>query len=136
MKKKPTPDYAQLVEENRLLTAEVHTARRAAELTAELVVAEIRRLEAVRLELQEKNLALQLALDEIDTLRDTLPICARCKSIRNDEGYWLQIETYLTKHSGTDLTHGICPSCEEQMYGSEPWYQRMKQKTAQGSADK
>ncbi len=125
---KKIPSYQHLQQENQLLTEEVYTARRAAELTAELVVQEITRMEAVRQELEEKNLALQSALREIDTLRDTLPICARCKSIRDDDGYWQQIETYLKEHSGSELTHGICPGCEEEMYGGTEWYRRLKQK--------
>lgn len=118
--------YQQLLEENRLLSEEVLTARRAAELTAELVVAEIRRMEEVRQELEQRNDELRQALEEIDTLRDSLPICARCKSIRDDEGYWQKIETYLKEHSGTELTHGLCPECEEEMYGETEWYQRLK----------
>lgn len=121
------PSYQQLLEENKLLSEEVLTARRAAELTAMLVVEEIRKMESVRKELQEKNLELRQALDEIDTLRDTLPICAHCKSIRDDEGYWEQIEIYLKRHSGTELTHGLCPGCEEELYGETEWYQKLKQ---------
>lgn len=124
----------QLRTENRLLTEEVYTARRAAELTAELVVDEIRRMEEVRRELEEKNNELRKALDEIDTLRDTLPICASCKSIRDDAGYWQKIESYLKEHSGTELTHGICPECEETMYGDQPWYQKLKKERAEKSA--
>lgn len=126
MSDRKSPSYQQLMDENQLLSKEVHTARRAAELTAMLVVEEIRKLEEVRKELQEKNSELQQALDEIDTLRDTLPICAHCKSIRDDEGYWQQIEIYLKQHSGTELTHGLCPGCEEELYGNSEWYQKLQ----------
>ena len=125
--KKPL-SYQQLLEESQALLEEVYTARRAAEITAELVVQEITRMEAIRLELEEKNQALLNAQNEIASLRDTLPICARCKSIRNDEGYWQQIETYFQEHSNSDLSHGICPECEEAMYGKTDWYQKLKKK--------
>lgn len=132
---KKTLSYQQLLEENRVLLEEVYTSRRAAEITAELVVQEISRMETIRQELEQKNLALLNAQNEIDVLRDTLPICARCKSIRNDEGYWQQIEIYLQEHSRSDLTHGICPDCEEAMYGKTEWYQRLKLKRAKRSLD-
>lgn len=48
---------------------------------------------------------------EVETLRQILPICAYCKNIRNDEGYYEQIETYIHKHSGVDFSHTVCPTC-------------------------
>ncbi len=57
--------------------------------------------------------ALQQALDEVRTLECLLPVCAWCKRVRDDKGYWGQIESYLTKHHGTLLSHGICPECAE-----------------------
>jgi hypothetical protein len=54
---------------------------------------------------------LQLALDQIKTLTGILPICAHCKKIRGDEGYWEQLEGYMSKHTEVEFTHGICPSC-------------------------
>jgi PAS domain S-box-containing protein len=53
---------------------------------------------------------------EIKTLRGLLPICAHCKKIRDDQGYWQQIESYVTQHSDADFTHGICPTCFETHY--------------------
>jgi CheY-like chemotaxis protein len=55
--------------------------------------------------------ALREAQALIQRLHGLLPICSRCKSIRNDEGYWQGLEEYLTQHSGIELTHGICPTC-------------------------
>ncbi len=55
--------------------------------------------------------ALESALKEIKTLRRMLPICCICKKIRNDTGYWNQIESYITAHSETEFTHSICPDC-------------------------
>lgn len=51
------------------------------------------------------------ALAEVKILRGLLPTCAYCKSIRNDEGYWRSMESYICSHSEADFTHGICPSC-------------------------
>jgi K+-sensing histidine kinase KdpD len=57
------------------------------------------------------NADLQAALAEVKQLSGLLPICAWCKRIRDDEGDWQQIETYITVHSEADFTHGICPDC-------------------------
>ncbi len=58
---------------------------------------------------------LQKALEKIQTLRGLLPICAYCKKIRNDQGYWEQVETYIKTHSLADFTHGICPDCMKKL---------------------
>ena len=57
------------------------------------------------------NADLQAALAEVKQLSGLLPICAWCKRIRDDQGSWQQIETYITVHSEADFTHGICPDC-------------------------
>jgi hypothetical protein len=44
-------------------------------------------------------------------LRGLLPICATCKKIRDDQGYWSQVELYISQHSDAEFTHGICPEC-------------------------
>jgi DNA-binding response OmpR family regulator len=54
---------------------------------------------------------LRRAMDEIKTLRGLIPICAWCKRIRDDEGYWDQLEVYLSKHSEAVFSHGLCPDC-------------------------
>ena len=59
---------------------------------------------------------LQVALANIKTLRGFLPICASCKKIRDDKGYWNQIESYLHEHADVEFSHGICPSCAEKLY--------------------
>ncbi len=56
------------------------------------------------------------ALGKIKTLSGMLPICASCKKIRNDEGYWEQIEAYLRDHSEAQFSHGICPDCARKLY--------------------
>lgn len=59
---------------------------------------------------------LQQALSEVKTLSGLLPICANCKKIRDDKGYWNQIESYLHKHSEAKFSHGMCPDCLKQLY--------------------
>src|ERR1035438_7122860 len=53
------------------------------------------------------------ALEKVKTLSGLLPICAWCKRIRDDKGYWSQVEKYVHEHTGADFTHGICPECLE-----------------------
>jgi hypothetical protein len=59
---------------------------------------------------------LQEAFDNIKTLKGLLPICANCKKIRDDKGYWNQIETYVRDHSDAEFSHSICPDCAEILY--------------------
>ncbi|HEX7534748.1 MAG TPA: response regulator [Syntrophales bacterium] len=59
---------------------------------------------------------LKEALDSIKTLSGLLPICAGCKNIRDDDGYWIQVESYLKSHSSLDFTHSICPDCVKKLY--------------------
>ena len=59
---------------------------------------------------------LEQALAEIKTLRGILPICASCKKIRDDKGYWSQIETYISHHTEAEFSHGICPDCAQTLY--------------------
>lgn len=54
---------------------------------------------------------LQDAFDHVKTLRGLLPVCSYCKKVRNDRGYWEQIEEYLSEHSQAEFTHGVCPEC-------------------------
>jgi PAS domain S-box-containing protein len=56
---------------------------------------------------------LQTALAEVRTLQAFLPICSYCKRVRDDENYWLSVEAYVSEHTGTRFSHGICPSCYE-----------------------
>lgn len=60
---------------------------------------------------------LRRALDEVTTLRGLIPICAWCKKVRDDQGYWQQIEAYLSKHIQATFTHGICAECERKVRG-------------------
>ncbi|MEN8189577.1 MAG: sensor with HAMP domain protein, partial [Thermodesulfobacteriota bacterium] len=59
---------------------------------------------------------LESALEQVKQLRGLLPICASCKNIRDDNGYWSQIEGYIEKHSDVTFTHGLCPDCGKKLY--------------------
>jgi len=67
---------------------------------------------------------LQNALDSVKTLKGMLPICASCKKIRDDKGYWNQIERYIATHSEAEFTHGICPECIDKLYGNKDWFKK------------
>jgi len=67
-------------------------------------------------ELKEKNSQLKIALDKVKTLNGLLPICSSCKKIRDDKGYWNEVETYVKEHSDAEFSHGICPECVKELY--------------------
>jgi hypothetical protein len=72
---------------------------------------------ATPIELDGQRLTLLILEDitELVHLRSLLPICARCKKIRDDQAYWHKLENYMTDHLQVDLTHGICPGCSEEL---------------------
>lgn len=70
---------------------------------------------------------LKASLAEIKTLQGILPLCSFCKKIRNDKGYWEQVDIYLEKHSGADITHSICPECFKKNYPEEYQYVRAQE---------
>jgi len=67
-------------------------------------------------ELEEANRQLRAALKTIGKLGELIPICCHCKKIRNDQGYWQQLESYCMEHSIAEFTHGLCPTCEQTLY--------------------
>jgi len=75
------------------------TQRRKAEVDREMIIQELKR-----------------ALDQIKTLRGIVPICAKCKKIRDDKGYWQQVEAYISRHTDAHFSHGMCPDCLCEMY--------------------
>ncbi len=74
---------------------------------------ELARRIAAEKEKQKTIGELQKALAEIRTLGGLLPICASCKKVRDDEGYWTQIENYISRRSDAEFSHGICPECRQ-----------------------
>ena len=81
------------------LVLSLETRRRGAEEARERLVVELRE-----------------SLSKVKTLSGLLPICAHCKKIRNDKGYWIQIESYIRSHSEAEFSHGLCPACLQQYY--------------------
>ena len=65
---------------------------------------------------KERTKKLEKALNEVKTLKGIVPICSFCKKIRDDKGFWTQVEDYIRKHSEADFSHGLCPDCAEKHY--------------------
>lgn len=68
------------------------------------------------MELRRLNLKLKEALDNVKVLSGLLPICANCKSIRNDKGYWKAVEEYITDNTEVHFSHSLCPACIDKLY--------------------
>ncbi|MDZ7723777.1 MAG: hypothetical protein U5R06_13470 [candidate division KSB1 bacterium] len=75
--------------------------------------------------LHRKNKELEKAYEKINTLNGLLPICASCKKIRDDKGYWNHVEEYISEHSRVDFSHSICPDCSRKLYPE--FYTEMEQ---------
>lgn len=75
-------------------------------------------------ELGDKNKQLMDYLGEIKTLRDIVPICVSCKKVRDDKGYWHNVEKYVKSKVPTKFTHGLCQECSDKLYGDQEWYQK------------
>lgn len=75
-------------------------------------------IERQRLETERERLILELqeALSKVKQLSGLLPICASCKQIRDDKGYWTQVEVYMSEHTEIDFTHTVCPECTKKLY--------------------
>ena len=73
----------------------------------------------VRAERERERLItdLQTALDDVKTLKGLIPICMQCKSMRDDKGYWQQVDTFVREHSHAEFSHGICPECVTKLLG-------------------
>lgn len=71
-----------------------------------------------RIEIEKEQLITKLtsAREDVKTLSGLLPICAACKKVRDDTGYWTQLEQYITKHSQATFSHGLCPECMRKLY--------------------
>jgi len=67
-------------------------------------------------ELARQKAELELAQKNVKTLRGMLPICSSCKKIRDDRGYWEQVEEYMSQHTDVMFSHGLCPDCMKKLY--------------------
>ena len=77
---------------------------------------ELRIITRLLSQLWDHSTELATQFTEIKTLRGLIPICANCKNIRDDKGYWKEIEYYLSKYANADFTHSLCPDCIEKLY--------------------
>ncbi len=90
------------------------------------------RLTLINQEKQRLINDLTVAMDNIRTLGELLPICSNCKSIRDDKGYWQAVDRYISAHTDTKISHGICPDCIEKLY---PEYaEKLKKKMQKNEA--
>jgi YesN/AraC family two-component response regulator len=87
----------------------------AVEKCAENIVLE-KKIQQQNKEKDELIAKLQDALDNVKNLSGLLPICSSCKKIRDDKGYWQQIESYIREHSDAQFSHGVCPDCLKKLY--------------------
>jgi MFS family permease len=81
---------------------------------------EIERRKKVEEEREKLVASLKKALGEIKTLNGLIPMCANCKKIRDDKGYWQSVERYIGEHSDASFSHGICPECLKKLYPDLP----------------
>ncbi len=106
--------------ESRLLRAHVEPMRDASQAIRGVVGVALDITERVRSEDERERLIreLQAALDRVKVLSGLIPICSHCKAVRDDKGYWQQLDAFMRDHSGVQLTHGICPECAQRLMPS------------------
>jgi hypothetical protein len=80
------------------------------------VIIDITDRKSIEQALIEEHMQLSRALDEVRTLRGIIPICAHCKQIRDDKGFWNDVEKYVSEHTNAEFSHGICPKCMKELY--------------------
>ncbi|MCX5864412.1 MAG: response regulator [Deltaproteobacteria bacterium] len=88
-------------------------------VTGEMLVRAIRyAIERKRIENEKAQVIVELqeALAKVKLLSGFIPICASCKKIRDDNGYWRQVESYIREHSNAEFSHSICPECSHRLY--------------------
>lgn len=66
--------------------------------------------------LEEKNAALMQAQEEINTLKSVVPMCSRCKKVHDEDGSYVEIDVYISRHTDSDISHGLCPECTKELY--------------------
>ncbi|MBN1327749.1 MAG: PAS domain S-box protein [Candidatus Cloacimonetes bacterium] len=91
-----------------------------------VIYKDIRVRKKIEEEREKLILELRRALEEVKTLSDLIPICSHCKKVRDDKGYWTQVEDYLAKKADLNFSHGICPDCMALLYPGI--YEKMKSK--------
>jgi two-component system, sensor histidine kinase len=99
-----------------LLMAGLWYLRRQVSAKTQSLRQEIQERKRAQVEKEDLIVELRKALKEVKTLGGLLPICSSCKKIRDDQGYWNQIESFIREHSDAEFSHGICPDCIEKLY--------------------
>lgn len=87
---------------------------------------------STHLKLRRTLRELEEALEEVTLLRGFLPICAHCKNVRDDDGFWHGVESYVSERSELTFSHGICPGCVRSQYGSHLTEEQLKQVLGEG----
>ena len=105
----------------RQLRAHVEPLRTGGEIIRGVIGVALDITERIRAEADREKLIGELrgALDEVKTLSGLIPICMHCKSMRDDKGYWQQVDTFVRTHSQAQLSHGICPQCVEKLLAEQ-----------------
>jgi len=107
-------EFDDLVDAFNTMGEELEKARR----DAEHAMVELRDArDHLEVRVRERTRELETALEKLQVLSGLLPICCSCKKIRNDEGYWQQVEQFVSMHTGARFSHGLCPECAAKMYG-------------------
>jgi PAS domain S-box-containing protein len=101
--------------EHQAVTSQLTNDHLQAEITERIETEKV--LQKTTIEREKLIQELQFALDNVRTLEGLLPICANCKKIRDDKGFWNQVEGYILQHTNATFTHGICPECFSKLYG-------------------
>ncbi len=73
------------------------------------------------------HIGLKKAKDELKVLRGTLPICVRCRKIKDEDGYWKIVEEYIESHTDLLFSHGLCDCCSNELYGKYDWYKKERE---------
>ena len=100
----------------RQISMNIQTAKEGEHKAFIVILHDITKRKKAEEERKKVVFELQNALAKIKTLRGLIPICANCKKIRNDEGYWQQVEIYVKDHSEAEFTHSVCPECMKKLY--------------------
>jgi DNA-binding response OmpR family regulator len=73
------------------------------------------------------HIGLKKAKDELKVLRGTIPICVRCRKIKDEDGYWQIVEEYIESHTELLFSHGLCDGCSNELYGKYDWYKKQSE---------
>nr|WP_239060940.1 PAS domain-containing protein [Desulfovibrio sp. JC022] len=135
----PIADLGQIVDRSERILLTVNSGKRTILKTVKTLniaskeyyiesfidITDLKEAEQAREKLIEE---LSEALEKVKTLSGLMPICAKCKKIRDDKGYWNNLESYIEKYSEASFSHGLCPECSDEMYGNQQWYIKGRKK--------